>query len=253
MDRSSLLLKGRHAAFAAPADLDVKIWRYMDFTQFVNMLEEKGLLFIRTDLLDDKFEGTMSRPLHDSLDAKSPWVTQAQAGVLQLNKGWSFVNCWHMNEFESPAMWKIYSTSKDSVCVQTTFARLRDVLPEDIYLGVVNYISYDMDMIPDGNGLWPLTHKRRSFEHERELRALWSDIKNMDCKGPPSDAYPDDYHPAHDEHVWKHVDLSVLIEKVFVSPTAKPWFLELLKKVLGRYGLNVIPVRQSDLAAGPLY
>src|SRR5208283_5194086 len=109
---------------------------------------------------------------------------------------WSFVNCWHMNEVESAAMWKIYSTSKDSVCLQTTFARLRDVLPEDdVYIGVVNYISYDRDMIPDDNGLWPLFHKRKSFEHERELRALWSNIKNMDCNGPPSDVYPDDYHP----------------------------------------------------------
>jgi hypothetical protein len=239
--------------FTAPDNVDVKLWRYMDLTQFMSMLEEKGLLFIRADRFDDKFEGTMSRPLHDSLNAKSPWVTQAHIDVLQLNKGWSFVNCWHMNEVESAAMWKIYSTSKDSVCLQTTFARLRDALPkDDVYIGVVNYISYDRDMIPDDNGLWPLFHKRKSFEHERELRAVWSNIKNMDCKGPPNDAYPDDYHPDPRGYVWKHVDLGALIENVYVSPTAGPWFRELLEKVLRRYGLNV-PAHQSDLAADPLY
>lgn len=226
----------------------------MDLTQLVSMLEEKGLLFTRADLFDDKFEGTMSRPLHESLDANSPWVTQAHTGVLQLNKGWSFVNCWHMNEVESAAMWKIYSTSKDSVCLQTTFARLRDVLPkDDVYIGVVNYILYDRDMIPDDNGLSPLFYKRKSFEHERELRALWCNIKNMDCNGPPSNVYPDDYHPDPREYVWKQVDLGALIENVYVSPTAGPWFLELLKKVLGRYGLNNVPAHQSGLAAGPLY
>lgn len=246
------LLNGEQRTFAVPDNPKVKLWRYMDFTQFVSVLEESGLLFIRADLFDDKFEGTMSRPLHEFLDAKSAWATRAHTGVLQLNKGWSFVNCWHMNDVESAAMWKIYSTSKDSVCLQTTFERLRDVLPKDVYLGVVRYISYDRDMIPDSNSLWPLTYKRKSFEHERELRALWSNIKNMNGIGPPSDVYPDDYHPDPRECVWKQVDLGALIENVFVSPTAKPWFLELLTKVLGRYGLNV-PIHQSDLAAAPLY
>jgi len=62
MDGNSLLLKGRHPAFAPPTDPQTKTWRYMNFTQFVSMLEEKGLLFTRADLLIDKFEGTMSQP-----------------------------------------------------------------------------------------------------------------------------------------------------------------------------------------------
>jgi len=36
-----------------------------------------------------------------------------------------------MNEFESAAMWKLYSTEMESVCLQTTYARLRDALAED--------------------------------------------------------------------------------------------------------------------------
>jgi hypothetical protein len=42
------------------------------------------------------------------------------------------VTCWHMNECESAAMWKLYSTAKESVCVQTTYGRLRSVLDEDV-------------------------------------------------------------------------------------------------------------------------
>jgi|HubBroStandDraft_1064217.scaffolds.fasta_scaffold230846_3 hypothetical protein len=68
MSSEPLLLKGRHPAFEPPADPQTKIWRYMDFTQFVSMLEEKGLLFTRADLLVDKFEGTMSQPLYDYLE-----------------------------------------------------------------------------------------------------------------------------------------------------------------------------------------
>jgi hypothetical protein len=126
----------------------------MDFTQFVSMLEEHGLLFTRLDLLLDKFEGTISQPLWDYLDRHSD--VEQHAGLARLTKGWSFVNCWHMNECESAAMWKVYSTSKEAVCVQTTYLRLREALAEDVYIGKVSYISYERDKIPPGNTFWPL-------------------------------------------------------------------------------------------------
>ena len=251
MSANPLFLKGRHPVFEPPADPQAKIWRYMDFTQFINMLEEKGLLFTRADLLVDKFEGTMSRPLYDFLKKRSQWDAQTNVDLLRLNKGWVFVNCWHMNEDESAAMWKIYSTSKESVCVRTTYARLREALAEDVYIGTVKYISYDRDEIPADHPFWPLVHKRKSFEHERELRAVWSDIASMDCIGPPNDVYPEDYHPAHEEWVWKQADLAALFDRVYVSPTAGPWFLALVKKTVRTYGLS-LEVQPSDLAAEPL-
>jgi hypothetical protein len=51
--------------------------------------------------------------------------------------------------------------------------------------------------------------------------------------------------------LFTRADLAALAENVYVSPTAKRWFLELVKGILRRYKLDV-PVRQSDLAAEPL-
>lgn len=249
MNTNALLPKGRHPAFEPPNDPQIKTWRYMDFTQFMSMLEEKGLLFTRADLLVDKFEGTMSRPLYDYLERHSD--PEQHAGLLRLTKGWSFVNCWHMNEFESAAMWKIYSTSKESVCVQATYARLREALDENVYIGTVNYISYERDKIPAANTFWPLIHKRRSFEYERELRAVWSDMASVASAGPAV-ASGHEYRPAPQQVVWKRLDLAALIENIFVSPDSGPWFLELVKRVLQTYSLN-LPVRRSDLAAEPLF
>jgi hypothetical protein len=127
----------------------------MDFTQFVSIMERKGLLFTRADLFEDKFEGTMSRWLHNFLEGQNP---HQHAMHLRMAKGWTFVNCWHMNEDESPAMWKIYSTSKES-------ARLREALSGDVYMGVVNYISYDRDKMPPNNIMFsvpPLISANRS-------------------------------------------------------------------------------------------
>jgi hypothetical protein len=249
MNANPPLPGAQHPAFEPPADPQMKIWRYMDFTQFVSMLEEKGLLFTRADLLVDKFEGTMSQPLYDYLERNSD--PQQHADLLRLTKGWSFVNCWHMNEFESAAMWKLYSTASESVCLQTTYARLRNALAHDVYIGKINYISYERDKIPAANTFWPLMHKRKSFEHERELRAVWSALDRV-AEAGPAVASGHEYQPAPDKAVWKQVDLVALTQNIFVSPTAKSWFSELVKKVLRTYNLEV-PVRQSDLAAEPLF
>ena len=36
------------------------LWRYMDFTKFVSLLERKALFFCRPDRLGDLFEGSLS-------------------------------------------------------------------------------------------------------------------------------------------------------------------------------------------------
>lgn len=38
-------------------DEHTTIWRYMDFTKFVSLLDKKTLYFTRSDKFDDKFEG----------------------------------------------------------------------------------------------------------------------------------------------------------------------------------------------------
>jgi hypothetical protein len=249
MTAISMPPKGPHPVFEAPSDPRIRIWRYMDFTQLVSMLDEKGLLFTRADLLIDKFEGTMSQPLYDYLERHSD--PEQHAGLLRLTRGWSFVNCWHMNECESMAMWQLYSTSKESVCVQTTYQRLREALADDVYIGMVHYISYQRDKIPPGNTFWPLVHKRRSFEHERELRAVWSDLASVSSAGPEVAAGLK-HQSAPQGVVWKRVDLGALVENVFVSPTAGSWFGALVNRVLQTYGLSS-PVQRSDLAAEPLF
>jgi len=45
-----------HEVFTFPPDDLVKIWRYMDFTKFVSLLEKRSLYFPRIDQLEDTFE-----------------------------------------------------------------------------------------------------------------------------------------------------------------------------------------------------
>lgn len=49
-----------HPTFQAPEDEDVKVWRYMDFTKFVSLLDKRSLYFCRVDKLGDPFEGSLT-------------------------------------------------------------------------------------------------------------------------------------------------------------------------------------------------
>ena len=139
-------------------------------------------------------------------------------------------------------MWKLFSSATEqSICIQSTYARLREALPDDVLLGTVNYIAYDRDHIPFDDLWWPLLHKRKSFEYERELRAVWSDMDSI--RGETA---------ARRAGVWKKVDMPRLIEGVYVSADAHTWFLKLVRKVLRRYDTH-LEVRQSDLADEPLF
>lgn len=48
------------------------------------------------------------------------------------------------------------------------------------------------------------------------------------------------------------VDIFSLIEEVIVAPYSKDWFLDLVKSVVGRYGLQA-PVLRSDMDADPIW
>ena len=154
------------------------------------------------------------------------------------------VNCWHMNEHESAAMWRLYLKSNEGIAVQSTYRKLRDALTDEetIHLGVVKYIDYETDLINNGDLLSALIHKRKSFEHEREVRALIRKFPKPGVeRGDPI---------SHGLMI--KVDLEKLIEKIFIAPTAPTWFAELVRSLIQRYGYS-FEVVQSKLNEQPVF
>jgi len=52
---------------------------------------------------------------------------------------------------------------------------------------VVHYIDYNTDRIRSGNVLVPFMHKRKSYEHEKEIRgviSIFPDLTPDGCKRP---------------------------------------------------------------------
>ena len=231
-----------------PPHANTVLWRYMDFTKFVSLLDRRALYFSRADKLGDPFEGSLShinrltRP-HRLTQIGIPeeirdQILEEAPSMFGMVPRLGVVNCWHENNYESEAMWKLYAGRQDGIAIKTTFEKLAGSLEcEDvIHIGKVNYVDYDTTFIPEFNILVTLLTKRKSFEHEREIRAITMNF------------------PSPDQNVGRYfqVNLSTLIGEVLVAPQAPEWFSELVNSIVTRYELEV-PVRASTLAAAPTW
>lgn len=250
-----------HPVFTEPSNDQIKIWRYLTLPKFVDLLHSKTLFFTRADLLrnDDKTEGA-SLTNAGSATIKAigevaamqgeltfpgqPLLTFAQMHELLLKRHNAqeemlaryFVNCWHMNEHEDFAMWRIYS-EPFGVCVQSTYDSLVNCFNDKdygfyrktgkIYVGEVKYVDWDRYIIPMDNGFWPLMHKKREFGYERELRCLvWEFNKSVVKVG---------------------VDLERLVHRIYINPYTPAWFHEVISSLCKKYDLGEGKVIQSSL------
>src|SRR5215208_6528995 len=123
----------------------------------MSLLDRSALYFARPDRLGDPFEGSFGRlnllpgPQPVDREAIEALKRAVEAGGLEAGlqaveettegekkRRWirrfiyeyvmkaACVNCWHINDFESAAMWNVYSRIGDGIAVQSTYDRLRD-------------------------------------------------------------------------------------------------------------------------------
>lgn len=224
-----------------------KIWRYLDFTKFVSLLESRSLHLARLDSMGDPFEG--SYPVN--------YLRNGQLHEMHQNEGHRYrlrahiaISCWHQNDHESAAMWSLYLKSDEGVAIQSTVGNLVKELfansPSDCSPGVmpVRYIDFEKDEPPLGY-LGAASLKRKSFEHEREVRATLYKCNELDSIDGVSEVAP--------TGIDIPVNLSNLIENVYVSPAAPRWFFDLVKAVVDRFDCE-FPVHQSGMTRhSPLY
>jgi hypothetical protein len=240
-----------YTLFMPPQNLDIPVWRYMDFTKFVSLLQNGGLYFPAIADLNDTFEGSFgggNQVLRPMIYRHFPSDHRVTAGELvQRLRNWVTASCWHMNAHESAAMWKLYARTDEAVCIQSTFRRLRETLGDAAKVGVVRYVDYETEWIPESNPLAPFLYKRKSFEHEHEVRAILplgdpNQLKNVEKPRVPSER-------GH----WVAVDLPRLIQRIYVAPDSPDWFHALVKAVAEKYQENAIPVVKSALSQAPIY
>ncbi len=234
-----------HPEFSPPP-LNATLWRYIDFTKFVSLLDREALFFSRLDKLGDPFEGSVPKATQDmrpvmfeGMDIPSELIPNMIESFSE-SKGKrvrrALVNCWHENENESEAMWKLYGGAS-GIAIKTTFKKLSDCLIDStpMFIGRIKYIDYDTTIIGEGNILASLLVKRKSFEHEQEVRIVSGDF-DQEIEGG-------NYYK---------VDTHTLIHEVVVAPYSPRWFVNLVESVATRYDLKA-PISKSGMDAIPLW
>jgi len=180
-----------------------------------------------------------------------------------------FINCWHLSDVESAAMWKLYEPTGRGISIQTTMKRLREsvVDEKDVTLSEVQYVDFED---PSSLNLFDLnrkySYKRLSFSHEREVRFQYFDLMPLRQKtdveraaDPPlSEQSPNvDYEHVIDFNtlpvgIHLQVDVPDLIERVIVAPDAPVWFADVIRDIVARYGHD-FPVETSSMLQRPRY
>jgi hypothetical protein len=244
---------------------DGKIWRYMDLAKFAALLASRSLYFACPNQLNDPYEGTLPRshveaeskifqgfvdqmlPLRaqfiergipiESFDASLDNYA-ARAATAHQEVAVKFgLSCWHESDYESEAMWKLYSASGQAVAIESTIGQLRASLGkrEGLQIDRVRYMDFEQDPIEKGHRHYSLFIKRKCFEHEKEVRATV-------------------LLPTPGVGVAVECDLDILVTAVHVSPLVERFVRDAIEALCtgATHRLNKA-VHDSSLLSAPDY
>jgi len=141
--------------------------------------------------------------------------------------------CWYLGRQESDAMWRIYA-NQIGVSVVSSVSRLKagiqscsvpKVCERDFTLTLAEVQYGDRK---ECGRLPPWLIKRKSFEHEKEVR-LYCDCLTVSYRG-----------------LELKVDLTALIEEIVVTPFADDWQCQAIIAMIKSSSFKELNIRQSD-------
>jgi hypothetical protein len=249
-------------------ELDTTIWKYFDLGKFVSLLVTESLYFACPCEFEDPFEGHVPR---SHVEAESKMIQKYIDPLLSFRKQLALTNkdsihlkqfddalsdfaniapsihkaatlsfgvsCWHASAHESEAMWKLYSGHAHGISIKSTIKQLRQSLgnAQGIIIESVRYADFDNDPIEKGHKHYGLFIKRKSFEHEKEVRATIP-------------------LPKHGQGILVPCEIDTLITQVNLSPYA-PIYLKAVVEAICAGKLRTLkkPVIPSKLFEAPDY
>lgn len=217
-----------------PEDPETIVWKYLDLSKFLDLLLSKKLFMSRSDKFEDQYEGTFSEPTYEEIKKLSK-DNPDFLKYYKTHREQVAISSWHINEYESFAMWQIFTQNSEGLAIQSTIERLQKALePEDHfkqYIGEVNYIDYKKEYIPFDDLFFPFLYKRKSFQYEREVRIL-SDVTDKKLK--------------LNDGLKINVDVNKLIQKIYIHPKSENWYKNLIIQLVEELGFD-IEIEKSDL------
>lgn len=231
--------------FKQPNDENVKVWRYMNYEKFESLLNEESLYLARSDQFTDTYEGRYPKFHYKdrvSTEEKNNLGCIDYLDLIERSRKKTYINCWHVNDVESAGMWDLYTQTKDDnvdgIAIETTYKKLKDSLPPLTLIGLIEYLDYEKDTINEMNYFASFLHKRKNFEHEKELRI----ISQLDFSNQEDEK----------SGIFLPIKINVLINKIHIHPKATQKYSQKIKDVIHRFGFS-FEIINSKLYEKPSY
>lgn len=260
------------------------LYRIISLETFIDLIHNKRERYVRPATWDDNYEGYLFRKIENSEDRRKiiedmyynvcPKNYEATINnLLKLEHGKYFVygQCWSILS-DSDALWRIYSYNHHAIQIRTTDDIIKDILKIDSdILYEIREVKYDVEtdsdlmheqvmQLKEKKTIYePFFHKRKAFEHEKEVRVLvddapWYQIAGMSSKGvnweidkimqeiPEDNDRIEEVEKRLTEYMGHWVEkklpanfyqpieyLNKYISAVKVHPMAEKWYVELIK------------------------
>lgn len=210
--------------------LATPVYRYLSVESFVAFTETGRTVLTNINNWDDGWEAILAKvPIVDENGKPS----SASYSFHQDTFGQS----WTLLE-ESDAMWRIYSTAKTGLRIQTSVGKFGMIVGVNrSHVGIVQYFRDVPELLAMAElRTSPFDFalvKRAAFSHEREVRYLTNGqflTERVSITAP---------------RVTQSLDPKAFIEGVVVDPRADDWYLEAMVGYAKRVGLRCVPTRST--------
>ena len=217
-----------------PTDPNTIVWKYLDLSKFLELLLSQKLFMSRSDKFEDQYEGTFSEPTYEEI--KKLAINKPEfINYYKTHREKVTISSWHINEYESFAMWQIFTQNSEGLAIQSTIGRLQEAVGAEKvfeqYIGEVNYIDYKKEYIPFDDLFFPFLFKRKSFQYEREVRIITDVSKN---------------NLTINDGLKINININQLIERIYIHPKSENWYKNLVIQLVKKLGYD-FTIEKSDL------
>jgi hypothetical protein len=239
---------------------ELKLYRYMGLSRFLDILRTKTLFFASADMFADPYEGSI--PVQDAITrfksanpkASSRIEDYTQPELLssdpfQALTKWVKISCWYRSIHESESMWRLYNHGeKECIAISTTAGAVMNAITpyrikpeygsETVWLGNVKYLDYKKDRLPKVDDLNRFFYKRSCFKSEEEFRVAISLVKASEYVGDTPN-----------KGIRVAVDIDQMIDSICVSPLSD---FDIVEKRLREAGWQGT-IRRSSIDSSPIF
>jgi hypothetical protein len=100
---------------AEPLSPETIVWRYMGIGKLLALLTTRALHFTRLDSFEDPWEGVLPTKREKRIEEMEGKVSEGYVSIgrrmRKEHRKLYFLNCWHMSEHQSAALWNQYASA----------------------------------------------------------------------------------------------------------------------------------------------